>query len=99
MDNFNFTDLLYIGLGALMSFVVALLRQLKANTKWLTKIVESLTCSFLSTGCSMACHGMFGWSYEYAMPIGIFIGALGSSYVIGIASNWVEAKTESTKGK
>ncbi len=95
----------WLSIGGASAFVSALLRCRKRRMKWIETLIESFTCSMLSTSIVIFVHVYFGASPMYALPIGTFVGSFGSSTLKSLIVNWLKArgfiqkstKKESTK--
>lgn len=67
-------------IGAGSAGVMAGLRvYAKSSMSRAAKLAEAATCSGLSTAISETCTLYLGWSTDCAVPIGVFVGWLGTN--------------------
>ena len=52
-------------------------------------LADTIVCTLLTLGVSLSLHEYYQMSYVYTIAIGTFIGSMGSSYIIEIASQVV----------
>ena len=77
--------------GGVMSFIVALLRQKKAQIKPLSVCVsEALLCAFLSSGIAQVAIYLFDMRPESSMFIGTFCGFLGTDFLKSVLKGLIE---------
>lgn len=82
----------WLSLGGASAFVSAMLRCRKRRMKWIETLIESLTCSMLSTSIVIFVHVYFNASPMYALPIGTFVGSFGSTTLKSLVINWLTAR-------
>ena len=90
----NPTDLeiyyLLCGVGAsVMASIVKTIKATKTFTKIgiLKMVADAISCAILTLGISMSIHEYYGASLVYAVGIGAFVGSLGNTVIIELASS------------
>lgn len=95
-------ELFYLSGSGLSGFVMALLRSGGFTRKNLRmRLAEACMCSMLSSAITMGAHA-YGFSYEWAIPIGTFTGFIGTdiirAFLAGIIE-WLKLKYPRLFGK
>lgn len=76
---FNTPELFYLSTGVLSSFLMAIMRSKK--NRFISKLAEGLTCSMLSSALIVISEYYLKLPFELSLPIGTFVGFLGSDYI------------------
>ncbi len=82
---FNDGGGIYMTIGGLTSFVMALLRA--KHTKIVDRLGEAATCALLSTGLITLANIYYPEYPQCSILIGTFVGFLGSDYLTEIIKN------------
>lgn len=88
------SELYYLltGVGAsIMASIVKTISKTKVFTKmgFLKMVADAISCAILTLGISMSIHEYYGASLVYAVGIGAFVGSLGNTMIIEIASTLI----------
>lgn len=88
-------EIFYLSGSGLSGFVMALLRTGGFTRKNLRmRLAEAFMCSMLSSAITMGAH-TYGLSYEWAIPIGTFVGFVGTDIIRALlvgAAEWLKLK-------
>lgn len=88
----HYTGFCILG-GAIMSFIVALLRQNQAHIKSLSVCLsEAVLCAFLSSAIGELAVYAFDMRPEVSMFIGTFCGFLGTDYIKSFTHTYLNAR-------
>lgn len=93
-------ELYYTTAGGVMAFVMALLRSGGFTKKRLAvRLTDACMCSMLSSAITLFCVEYWGLSYVYGVPIGTFVGFVGTDFISTLIKGWVAAKTNNLPPK
>ena len=85
--------------GAVASAWMSWLRLSRMKSmRFKVKCIEALTCSGLSTGLTEVVILHFGWSADWAVPIGVFCGYLGADRLTAMITRFFENHTDKDDG-
>ena len=89
---FNTPELFYLSTGVLSSFLMAIMRSKK--NRFISKLAEGLTCSMLSSALIVISEYYLKLPFELSLPIGTFVGFLGSDYISQTLKGVISKKVE-----
>ena len=89
---FNTPELFYLSTGVLSSFLMAIMRSKK--NRFISKLAEGLTCSMLSSALIVISEYYLKLPFELSLPIGTFVGFLGSDYIAQTLKGVILKKVE-----
>ena len=78
--------------GSLFAFFTSFLRLYYVRKSFTSKIIDSLTCAFVSSGVSYALITYFTIDENIAFFIGVFVGYLGTEEIKDKILKYIERK-------
>lgn len=91
-------ELGYLAVGGGLAFVMAFLRSLKFSRKSIAlRLVEACMCSMLGTAITIGVVKYGNLDWEWAIPISIFIGFIGTDAIHVAIVGWLEYSAERLK--
>lgn len=94
------SEVVYLGAGSLFAFLMAFLRSAKYTKKhFRTRATEGVMCAMLGSAITMGITEYWNLSNFWAMPIGIFIGFLGTDFIHAVIIGLVEYYSLKVKEK
>ena len=83
---------IYLSIAAFFAFIMNLLRTgyAKHRASFGMRLCEAMMCSMLASAITMLAHLHLGLGYEYAMPVGVFTGYLGSDFISATLIGWIK---------
>lgn len=94
------SEVVYLGAGSFFAFCMALLRSAKYTKKhFITRLTEALMCSMLASALVIGLVEYFHVSFIWAIPVGTFIGFVGTDFIHAVIVGLVEYHALKNQGK